>query len=277
MQSQDHSQLYDAYYYAHSCGRPWARDEVWMSYFKRISDRIVKEIQPESAMDAGCGMGLLVEFLRQQDVQAFGIDISEYAIQNVHPDFQSFCWVGSVSEPFPRKYDLTVCIEVVEHLPRDEAEKTISNLCKYSDDILFSSTPFDYKEATHFNVQPPDFWAETFARNGFLRDVEFDASFISPWAMRFQRISLPLNRLVRDYERRLWLLWKENQDLREAMLEMRRELVNSEERITSLENELSVTQTRLAATTQQRNNLVQGSLITRWLNWLKRLKRSIFS
>jgi hypothetical protein len=33
---------------------------------------------------------------------------------------------------------------------------------------------------------------------------------------------------VRDYERKYWLLWKENTDLRELTLEMREELAGGE-------------------------------------------------
>ena len=49
----------------------------------------------------------------------------------------------------------------------------MANLCPHTADVLFSSTPFDYDEATHLNVQPPDYWAALFARHGFYRDVDF--------------------------------------------------------------------------------------------------------
>jgi len=172
-------------------------------------------------------MGFLVEELRRRGVECYGVDISEYAIARVHPDVRPFCWVGSITEPFPQRYDLIVCIEIVEHMPAAEAEKAIANLCQHTDDILFSSTPFDYKELTHFNVQPPEYWAELFARQGFFRDVDFDASFIVPWAVRFRRKTEPLPRLVREYERRFWLLWKENVDLRELGREVRSQLVEA--------------------------------------------------
>ena len=67
------------------------------------------------------------------------------------------------------------------------AERAIAHLCQASDDILFSSTPLDYREVTHFNVQPIEYWTYQFALHGFVRDVDFDASFITPWAVRFRR------------------------------------------------------------------------------------------
>ena len=218
------SDLYDAFYFAHDCGHPYQRDEKWLSLFGFIADHIVADIQPHTVLDAGCAMGFLVENLRQRGVDAWGIDISEYAIQNVHPNIAPFCRAGSITDPFQQKYDLITCIEVLEHVPSSEVERAIINLCRHTDDILLSSTPFDYREVTHLNVQPPEHWAELFARQGFFRDVDFDASFLTPWAVRFRRKNESLPRLVREYERKFFLLWKENVDLRRLSIEMRGKL-----------------------------------------------------
>ena len=218
------SELYDAFYFAHYCGRPYQRDKEWLDFFGSIADRIVSDIQPKSVLDAGCAMGFLVEALRERGVEAYGIDVSEFAIGQVHEDVKEYCWVGSVTEPLPQSYDLIVCIEVLEHLQPEDAQQALVNLCQQTDDILFSSTPFDYKEVTHFNVKTPEHWAEMLAREGFFRDVDFDASFITPWAVRARRRSEPLARMIREYERKYWLLWKENTDLRSLTTEMRGEL-----------------------------------------------------
>jgi hypothetical protein len=199
-----------------------------LNVFDTFAARIVQDIRPATVLDAGCAMGFLVEALRQRGVECWGVDVSEFAIQSVHPDVRPYCRVGSVVEPFDRRYDLIVCIEVLEHMPARDSERAIENFCYHTGDVLFSSTPLDYKEATHFNVQPPEYWAEQFARQGFFRDVDFDASFITPWAVRFRRRSDPVSRLVRDYERRHWLLWKENTDLRQLAVEMRDRLASAE-------------------------------------------------
>ena len=199
-----------------------------MAFFQGIADRILQDIQPASVLDAGCAMGFLVEGFRKRGVEAWGVDISSYAIQNVHPDIQTYCWVGSISEPFPQKYDLIVSIEVLEHVDARQAEQAVQNFCAHSDDILFSSTPFDYTEPTHRNVQPPEYWAELFARQGFYRDVEYDASFITNWAIRFRRSSEPVPRIIRGYERRFWQLWNEN-------VEQRRQRVSPQESQSALE------------------------------------------
>lgn len=219
--SSNHPCPFDAHYYATGCGAPYERNEAWLNFFGMIADRIISDIRPASVLDAGCAMGFLVEALRRRGVQAWGVDISDYAISQVHPDVREFCRVGSITEPFERRYDLIVCIEVLEHMPSAEGERAIANLCAHTDDVLFSSSPRDFAEATHVNVQPPEYWAERFARRGLFHDLDFDASFITAWAMRFRRSDEPVHGLVRGYERRLARVQEENSQLRAALREMR--------------------------------------------------------
>ena len=85
---------------------------------------------------------------------------------------------------------------MLEHLQPHEAEQAVENFCAHADDVVFSSTPFDYKEASHFNVQPPEYWAELFARHGFYRDLDYDASYMTRWATRFRKAKKPATRIV---------------------------------------------------------------------------------
>lgn len=267
------SSFYDAYYYAHGCGEPYERSPIWLNLFSQFAERIVRDIQPKSVLDAGCAIGLLVEALRQRNVESWGVDISSYAIDNVHPDIKPYCWVGSVADPLPRKYDLIVSIEVLEHMPQGEAEKAIKNFCSHTDDILFSSTPFDYKESTHFNVQPPEYWAEQFAHYGFYRDVDFDASFIMPWSVRYRRRSEPLQRIVREYERRFWTLWKENTDLRSLTLEMRNQLAETDQKIYEDQETLKTRLEAAESEIQRLNSEIDSIRNTRTWKFLDRINR----
>jgi 2-polyprenyl-3-methyl-5-hydroxy-6-metoxy-1,4-benzoquinol methylase len=205
---------FDAYYYANCCGRPYARDEHWLKFFGGIADRIVTDIAPGTVLDAGCAMGMLVEALRERGVDARGIDISSYAIERVSESVKPYCRQGSIAEPFSDRFDLIVCIEVVEHMPADEADRALANFCAHADDVLFSSSPNDHREPTHVNVRPVEDWAERFAKHGFVRDVDFDAGFISPWALRLRKTTAPIHRIVREYERRLARLEHERHDMR---------------------------------------------------------------
>lgn len=223
MMPSDQDSFFNAFYYREGCGRPYQRDNEWLNFFDGIAEKIVQEINPRTVLDAGCAMGFLVEGLRKRGVDAYGIDISEYAISQAHESIRPYLCVGSVANPFPQRYDLIVSIEVLEHMPHTEAEKAVINFTHYADDILFSSTPFDYKEVTHFNVQVPEYWVEQFARQQFYRELDFDASFITQWAFRVRKNQIPTHRLVREYEKKFFVLWKETADLRLLALDLRRD------------------------------------------------------
>lgn len=274
MNQTNPSHLYDAYYYRHCCGNPYERTQEWLDFFGRIADVIVRRIQPQTVLDVGCAMGFLVESLRERNIDAHGIDVSEYAIQHVRPDLQPYCHVSSILEPLPRRYDLIVSIEVLEHLSSTLCEDAIKNICAATDDVLFSSTPFDYREPTHVNVQPLEYWAEFFALNGFVRDFDFDASFITPWAVRFRKTTEPWHRIIRLYERREWALRKENEELRGMALDLRNRLaakesttvlaVQPKETLESLESQLAERDRRLTQITSARSS--------RWAEQMRALR-----
>lgn len=180
----------------------------WLEFFGAIADRVVAAAGPKKTLDVGCAKGFLVEALRDRGIEAFGIDISEYAIGEVRSDIRPYCLVASAVDPFDGQYDLITCLEVVEHLSEEEARKTIANICQSTRDVLFSSTPSDFHEPTHLTVRQRSVWIERFAEHGFHLDVDFDASFIAPHAMRFRQGTAsapPLDRLLAQRDR----LWEE--------------------------------------------------------------------
>lgn len=175
-------------YYAHSCGDlPYGRSGPWLDQFARIADNIVRTLHPKRVLDAGCAMGMLVEQLVDRGVEAHGIDVSRYAISQVRLDIQPFCRQGSLTDPIDGRFDLVACIEVLEHLQPGDCAAAMRNLCAVTDTILFSSTPLDLTEATHYNVQPLWIWIRQFGEHGFRPDPAFDAAFVSAHAMLLRR------------------------------------------------------------------------------------------
>ena len=206
--------LFGEWYYNHNCGKPYLRTQEWLAFFGFVAESIRTKLNPETVLDAGCAKGFLVETLRDREIDARGIDISEYAINEVYGPIRPYCEVGSITAPFLNKYSLIVCIEVLEHMPSAEATKAIGNMCDHTDTILFSSSPTDYSEATHFNVRQPEYWVREFGYHDFYHDLDFDASFLTPWAMLFRKQQKVLADVAYDYERTRTQLLIENTDLR---------------------------------------------------------------
>jgi SAM-dependent methyltransferase len=224
--NEDGALGYGADYYLNywGGGGPYERNERWLKFFGDVADGIVRDLHPSSVLDAGCAMGFLVESLQKRGVEAWGVDISDYAISQVDESIRDRCSVASLSDPLPRRYDLIACVEVVEHIPPAETDKVIANLCAATDRILLSSTPGDYGEPTHLNVQPPESWAAALARQGFFRDLDRDASYLSPWAVLYTRVDEPVAETVRRYERSWWLLHREISEMRASLLAMQERL-----------------------------------------------------
>jgi SAM-dependent methyltransferase len=220
---------YGGFYYRHDCGVPYERNQYWLEFFDRIAESIVREFHPGSVLDAGCAMGFLVEALVKRGVDAHGIDVSEYAISQAHESVRERCRVQSLTEPLERRYDLITCIEVIEHIPPEDSDAAIANLCAATDRLLLSSTPDDFAEATHLNVQPPEAWSAAMAREGFLRDLDHDLSYITPWTSLYGRRDEPLVETVREYDRAWWRLRREVQEVRAALLRSQEKLAELEE------------------------------------------------
>ena len=208
------SEIYNEEYYHNGCGPiPYEEPEHWVEFFGMIADRIVKDIHPQTVLDAGCAMGYLVAALRDRGVEAYGIDISEYAVSKVREDVRPFCRVGSLTEEFPadlpQRYDLIVTIEVLEHLYAEDGKKAIANLCRHSDTVLFSSTPDDFTERTHVNVQQREYWARLFFEQGFTDDINYRPRYLTPYASLFRK-NTDMVRQIEDYERNIRMTEGEN-------------------------------------------------------------------
>jgi GT2 family glycosyltransferase/2-polyprenyl-3-methyl-5-hydroxy-6-metoxy-1,4-benzoquinol methylase len=179
--------------YGSTCGRPYDRREsAWLDFFGGVAEKIVNELRPQRVLDAGCAKGFLVEALRDRGVEAFGFDISEYAISEVRPDIRPHCWVQRVDEPLNERYDVITCIEVLEHVSESEALTAARSFATHADAVLFSSTPNGFDEPTHENVRPIAYWLSLFGEAGFNPDIAFDANQISPQAILFRKNAAPL-------------------------------------------------------------------------------------
>ncbi len=212
---------YDESYYANywGGGGPYERNERWQRFFGEVADGIVRDFHPTSVLDAGCAIGLLVEALRARGVEASGFDVSEYAISRVHESVAEHCRVGSLTEPIEGRYDLITCIEVIEHLPPEDADRALANICAATDRLLISTTPEDFGEPTHLNVLAPEAWSAKLAELGFLRDLDRDLAYLSPWAALYTRREEDAADVVRDYDRAWWRMRREILGLRKSLLE----------------------------------------------------------
>lgn len=120
--------------------------------------------RPASVLDVGCGDGTwLSVFQRYGITDILGLDgdyVDESTLQIPATNFRrtdlSTDWdVGKL-------YDLTISLEVAEHIPQDRADAFVAGLTR-SALIVVMSAAIPYQGGTrHVNEQWPAYWAEKF-------------------------------------------------------------------------------------------------------------------
>lgn len=69
---------------------------------------------------------------------------------------------------YGRKFDLSSCIEVIEHIPDEQGIQLVNCLCNISNVILFSAAVPYQGGSGHVNEQRQSYWMNKFYENGFL-------------------------------------------------------------------------------------------------------------
>lgn len=100
-------------------GKNYEDEARWQSYYCQV--REVTDWKPENVLEIGKGSGLVSTILKSRGIIHSSLDISP----EVQPDI-----VGSVLE-LPMEdsaYDVTLCAEVLEHLPWEDFSKALSEI-----------------------------------------------------------------------------------------------------------------------------------------------------
>lgn len=127
-----------------------------------------------SAVDVGCGVGTWLSVLKDKGIDNI-LGIEGYWVDEELLVIPTNCFqkadltnidLTNVSKPY-KKYDLTISLEVAEHLPSTCAESFVFKLTELSDYILFSAAIPGQGGASHINEQWQDYWVELFSKFGY--------------------------------------------------------------------------------------------------------------
>ena len=149
-------------------------------------------------MDIGCAKGFLVYLFNQKKIQAYGIDVSHYAIENSPNVIKNkLSMVNIESDRFPYKeeyFDLIIGLDTIEHL------RSFENMLKECARVLkkggylFFTTPVPRSwdathDITHINIQPREFWIKLFREYGFsLLDKKSYNNLIGEFVKNYKKI-----------------------------------------------------------------------------------------
>ncbi len=149
---------------------------------------LVEKFDPKTVLDIGCAKGYLVYAFRNLGLEAYGVDISEYATSQGPPEIRNRLFNVDVEHeqlPFgDETFDLVNATEILEHLINHKSllseirrvlkaqgivftaglrtsRVSIRTLAGTTDFGRFDSNP------THVNRQPKSFWIREFKSHGF--------------------------------------------------------------------------------------------------------------
>lgn len=93
----------------------------------------------DRVLDVGAAKGFLVKELLDLDIDCYGVDISEYAVTNCHPDVVGRMHVGSADRlHFPdESFEAVLAIDVVHNLPRNRAVIALREIQRLSSGRAF--------------------------------------------------------------------------------------------------------------------------------------------
>ena len=108
-------------------------DGRWVSVARRIK-KIYKLKNNAKILDIGCAKGFLVKDLVDIGLDAYGLDISEYAIKNSHKDVAGRIHLGNANKlPFKdNTFDFVISLNTLHNLEKNDCKVALKEITRVS-------------------------------------------------------------------------------------------------------------------------------------------------
>jgi SAM-dependent methyltransferase len=172
-------ELYDKDYYEHGIetGKSNYQNYRWIPELTiPMAMTIIDFLQiakGEMVLDFGCAKGYLVKALRMLHRNAWGVDISSYALSFADPEIRSFL-VNDLNKLDGLNFKYIICKDVLEHITEFDLRKL---LISFKARKLFSVIPLgdngvfvapsNQTDVTHITCRPRDWWLTLFEETGW--------------------------------------------------------------------------------------------------------------
>lgn len=148
---------------------------------------VMELINPQSAVDLGCGTGTWLSIFKEHGVQTIlGVD-GDWCIPHLQIDRNEFV-AHDISNPVPPvgRFDLAISLEAGEHIHPNKGPTLVESLTQLAPVVLFSAAVPFQGGTNHLNEQWPQYWAELFAKHNYLplnclRNHIWDRSDVQWW------------------------------------------------------------------------------------------------
>ncbi|MBF2066005.1 MAG: methyltransferase domain-containing protein [Calothrix sp. C42_A2020_038] len=131
-----------------------------------LIEYITQVCHPQKVLDLGCGQGFFVKYLRDIGIDAWGVEAEDLTSVFKAPGYQI---QQDLSHPFDlnERYDLVICLEVVEHIHRKFEDIVFDNIVKHmSKYLLFSGATPGQQGTGHINERLQSHWFSQLSKRG---------------------------------------------------------------------------------------------------------------
>jgi cyclopropane fatty-acyl-phospholipid synthase-like methyltransferase len=142
---------------------------------------------PKSVIDVGCGNGTWLAACHENGVKRLvGLE-GEWVTQDMMPSPTIELRTTNLRAKFVAEpHDLTISMEVAEHLPPESSDEFFHSLVQLSDAVLFSAAFAGQPGTDHINTRLHSYWAQKFLDSGYLLFDIFRPHFwsddrVAPW------------------------------------------------------------------------------------------------
>ena len=152
--------------------RAYSFDEHY-PLFQLVSLGVKTHFNPKKVLDVGCAKGFMVKALREQGIEAWGVDVSEYALSTAPEDIRGHLYRVDLNRdalPFADGYfDCVTFLGTIECL--DDYSKVLSEIKRVMQPGggLYLRTTYrtDPKDTIRKNVHSRGYWLKEFHSYGF--------------------------------------------------------------------------------------------------------------
>lgn len=138
-----------------------------------IAAEIVRRFEPKLVVDWGCGAGLHADAIKQLGIEVVAVDGVEAPNDLRAPGIE--IQYADISCPIrssiiPAEYDLSLCLDVLEHMEEKDSAQALENITTGAELLLLSCAPPGQRGHHHVNEQPRRYWIKRLAKIGWRYD-----------------------------------------------------------------------------------------------------------
>lgn len=169
--------IYDAEYFRRDVDGPASQSAA------TIAACIVNDLAPRTVIDVGCGTGALMAALRDAGCEVSGLEYAQAARDICAQRGLNVRAFDIANDPLSdeQSYDVTISMEVAEHLPASVADRYVDLLTRLAKTVVFTAAPPGQGGTDHVNEQPHEYWIAKFDQRKYALDNTLTLRWRARW------------------------------------------------------------------------------------------------